>query len=147
MHPPPPLVIVTDADGYVTQHAYSPLDLVIQTNYNGGKQASFQYNKVGDLVELEDWSGTTSYEVDLLNRITATNDRLGKRVEYTYDAVGNQTAVKYPDTTTAAKEYDLVHNLTGVTETDGRRTTYTYDGMRRVTAGRRTTPTIPSAKT
>lgn len=69
----------------------------------------------------------------MLHRITATTDRLGKHVAYTYDSVGNQTSVTYPDGTTATKEYDLVHNLTKVVEEDGRTTTYEYDGMGRVT--------------
>ena len=109
------------------------LDLIEHINYNGGKQVDYAYNKTGDLVKMEDWSGTTTYEVDLLHQLTATTDRLGKHVAYTYDGVGNQTSVAYPDGTTATKEYDLVHNLTTVIEEDGRTTSYTYDGMRRVT--------------
>lgn len=127
------LIKTTDADGYVTEYTMDALDLIEHINYNGGKQVDYAYNKTGDLVKMEDWSGTTTFEVDLLHRITATTDRLGKHVAYTYDGVGNQTSVSYPDGTTATKEYDLVKNLTKVIEEDGRTTTYTYDGMRRVT--------------
>lgn len=127
------LVKTTDADGMVTEYTFDSLDLVSHINYNGGKQVDYAYNKTGDLVKMEDWSGATTYEIDLLHRITSTTDRLGKHVAYTYDSVGNQTSVAYPDGTTATKEYDLVHNLTKVVEEDGRTTTYTYDGMRRVT--------------
>lgn len=127
------LVKTTDADGYVTEYTMDALDLIEHINYNGGKQVDYQYNKTGDLVKMEDWSGTTTYEVDLLHRITATTDRLGKHVAYTYDGVGNQTSVSYPDGTVATKEYDLVKNLTKVVEEDGRTTTYEYDGMGRVT--------------
>lgn len=109
------------------------LDLIEHINYNGGKQVDYAYNKTGDLVKMDDWSGTTTYEVDLLHQLTATTDRLGRHVAYTYDGVGNQTSVSYPDGTTATKEYDLVHNLTTVIEEDGHTTSYTYDGMRRVT--------------
>ena len=85
------------------------------------------------LVTTDALGNVTTFEVDLLHRITATTDRLGKHVAYTYDSVGNQTSVTYPDGTTATKEYDLVHNLTKVVEEDGRTTTYEYDGMGRVT--------------
>lgn len=123
----------TDADGYVTEYSYNSLDLVKNINYNGGKQVSYVYNAVGDLVEMTDWMGTTSFELDLLSRITRTTDTKGKVVEYGYDAVGNQTSVAYPDGTAAVKTYDLTGNLKTVTETDGRITAYAYDGMGRIT--------------
>ena len=121
----------TDPDGYVTTYGYNGLDMVTSINYNDGKEVTYQYNKVGDLVEMTDWTGTTTFEVDLLNRITKTTDTKGKVVSYTYDATGNQTSVSYPDDTTATKTYDLLGQLKTVTEHDGRTTTYTYDGMGR----------------
>ena len=81
---------------------------------------------------MVDWTGTTTFEVDLLNRITKTTDTKGNVVGYTYDATGNQTSVSYPDGTTTTKTYDLLGQLKTVTETDGRTTTYTYDGMGRI---------------
>ena len=81
----------TDADGYVTTYGYNGLDMVTSINYNGGKEVSYQYNKVGDLVKMVDWTGTTTFEVDLLNRITKTTDTKGNVVGYTHDATGNQT--------------------------------------------------------
>ncbi len=126
------LVSKTDADDYVTKYTYNALDFVTQINYNGGKQASYRYNKVGELVEMEDWTGTTSFEVDLLRRITQVTDRKGSVVEYTYDEVGNQTSIDYPDGTGVDYTYDLLHQLKTVTEDDGRATAYSYDGMGRV---------------
>ena len=116
---------------YVTTYGYNGLDMVTSINYNDGKEVTYQYNKVGDLVEMTDWTGTTTFEVDLLNRITKTTDTKGKVVSYTYDATGNQTSVSYPDGTAATKTYDLLGQLKTVTEHDGRTTTYTYDGMGR----------------
>ena len=126
------LVSKKDADGYETKYTYNALDFVTQINYNGGKQASYRYNKVGELVEMEDWTGTTSFEVDLLRRITQVTDRKGNVVEYTYDEVGNQTSIDYPDGTGVDYTYDLLHQLKTVTEDDGRATAYSYDGMGRV---------------
>ena len=81
---------------------------------------------------MVDWTGTTTFEVDLLNRITKTTDSKGNVVGYTYDATGNQTSVSYPDGTTATKTYNLLGQLKTVTEHDDRTTTYTYDGMGRL---------------
>ena len=36
------------------------LDLISHINYNGGKQVDYAYNKTGDLVKMEDWSGITT---------------------------------------------------------------------------------------
>ena len=91
------------------------------------QQVSYQYNAIGDLVEMTDWTGTTSFEVDLLSRITKTTDTKGKVVEYTYDATGNQTSVTYPDTS-AIYDYGLVNNQIKVTGTGVSETAYTYDG-------------------
>ena len=126
------LVTKTDADGYVTTNTYTKLDMVSSINYNGGKEVSYQYNAVGDLVQMTDWTGTTAFEVDLLRRITKTTDTKGNVVEYSYDAVGNQTGIRYPDDTTVTKTYDLLGQLKTVTEDDGRTTTCTYDGMGRM---------------
>ena len=117
---------------YVTTYGYNGLDMVTSINYNNGKEVTYQYNKVGDLVEMTDWTGTTTFEVDLLNRITKTTDTKGQVVEYTYDTTGNQTSVSYPDGTTTTKTYDLLGQLKTVTEHDDRTTTYTYDGMGRL---------------
>ena len=40
----------TDPDGYVTTYGYNGLDMVTSINYNDGKEVTYQYNKVGDLV-------------------------------------------------------------------------------------------------
>ena len=127
------MVSKTDADGYTTEYTYNGVDLVTKINYNDAKQVSYRYNATGDLVSMEDWLGTTTFELDLLHQLTAATDHRGDRVEYTYDGVGNQTEIRYPDGTKAAYEYDLVRNQTKVTETDGSETTFAYDGMARVT--------------
>ena len=128
------LIEQIDKDGLVTQYAYSPLDLVNNINYNGGKQVSYAYNKVGELVQMEDWLGTTTYEVDLLRQLTKVTDHKNRVVEYTYDEVGNESTIKYPDNTVVSYTYDLVQNLKTVTESNnGNVTSYDYDGMRRVT--------------
>ncbi|MBQ3510603.1 MAG: hypothetical protein IJA90_11385 [Peptococcaceae bacterium] len=127
------LIEKTDKDGLVTRYAYSALDLVTNINYNGSKEVNYAYNKVGELVKMDDWLGTTTYELDLLNQLEKVTDHKGRTVEYTYDPVGNQSTVKYPDDTVVSYTYDLVQNMKTVTESNnGNVTSYDYDGMRRV---------------
>ena len=46
-----------------------------------------------------DGRGLTTKRVDALGNVTTYAEHSGKRVEYTYDGIGNQTAFKYPDGT------------------------------------------------
>ena len=100
------LVSKTDADGYVTRYSYTALDLVKKINYNGAKEVSYQYNKVGELVQMDDWTGTNTFELDLLGRLQKMTDHKGNTVSYTYDAVGNQTGITYPDGSKVSNFYD-----------------------------------------
>ena len=125
------LVSKTDADGYVTQYSYTPLNLVQSINYNDTKQANFQYNKVGELVRMDDWTGTNTFELDLLGQLRKATDHKGYITEYTYDEVGNQTTVKYPDGGEVKNFYDEVYNLTKVQDPDEGVYTYIYDDANR----------------
>lgn len=46
------MVSKTDGDGYVTEYTYNSLDLVSHISYNGAKEVTYQYNKVGELVKI-----------------------------------------------------------------------------------------------
>ena len=111
----------TDPDGYVTTYGYNGLDMVTSINYNDGKEVTYQYNKVGDLVEMTDWTGTTTFEVDLLNRITKTYDLLGqlktvtehdgRTTTYTYDGMGRTVKMEYPHGWVEDYHYDSIGQL------------------------------------
>ena len=118
------MVSKTDADGYVTQYSYTALDLAKKINYNGAKEASYQYNKVGELVQMNDWTGTNTFELDLLGRLQKMTDHKDNTVSYAYDAVGNQTSITYPDGSKVNNFYDAVYNLTSVI--DAEKGTYVY---------------------
>lgn len=61
----------------MTEYTYNSLDLVSHISYNGTKEVTYQYNKVGGLVQMDDWLGTTIFELDLLNRLTKVTDHKG----------------------------------------------------------------------
>ena len=125
------LVSKTDADGYVTRYSYTALDLVKKINYNGAKEVSYQYNKVGELVQMDDWTGTNTFELDLLGRLQKMTDHKGNTVSYTYDAVGNQTGITYPDGSKVSNFYDAVYNLTSVIDAEKGTYAYVYDAANR----------------
>ena len=125
------LVSKTDADGYVTQYSYTALDLVKKINYNGAKEVSYQYNKVGELVQMNDWTGTNTFELDLLGRLQKMTDHKSNTVSYAYDAVGNQTSITYPDGSKVSNFYDAVYNLTSVIDAEKGTYVYVYDDANR----------------
>ena len=104
----------TDPDCYVTEYSHNSLDLVREINYNGTKRVGYAYNKVGELVRMDDWNGTTRFEVDLLKRITKTTDTKGRVTQYGYDSESNQTRIRYPDGTVSGYEYDLAGRQTSM---------------------------------
>lgn len=125
------MVSKTDADGYVTQYSYTALDLVRSINYNGCKEVLYSYNKAGELVQMDDWTGTTTFELDLLGRLQKMTDHKGNTVSYTYDEVGNQTSITYPDGSKTGNSYDVVNNLIGVVDAENGTYTYVYDEANR----------------
>ena len=127
------LVSKADADGYVTEYTYNELDLVSNINYNSGKQATFAYNKVGQLVRMDDWTGINTFELDLLGQIKKATDHKGNVVEYTYNKVGNETSITYPNGEQVLNTYDEVYNLTQVQDPEKGLYNYTYDDSNRPT--------------
>ena len=113
----------------MTQYSYTALDLVKKINYNGAKEVSYQYNKVGELVQMDDWTGTNTFELDLLGRLQKMTDHKGNTVSYTYDAEGNVL-------TEFQRDSDATENLKS-------RTTFTYDALNRLTGSTRKLEVYP----
>ena len=121
------LISKTDEDGYVTEYGYSPVNLVNAVNYNDAKNAAYLYNGTGELIEMEDWNGKTSFSRDLLNRITKVTDHNGRETAYGWDNVGNKTVQGYPDGTQADYYYDAENQIVEVVDPDEGITKYEYD--------------------
>jgi RHS repeat-associated protein len=75
--------------------------------------AQYSYDKAGNLVQIQDSAGATSY---------------------TYDAVGRVTGVTYPDTNSAAFSYNGVGRYSSIDYPGGVTATYTYDKRNRVSS-------------
>ena len=121
------LIQKTDEDGYVTEYEYSPVNLVSSINYNDAKSVSYLYNGTGELIQMDDWNGTTSFSRDLLNRIIKVTDHDGRTVEYGWDAVGNKTVQGYPDGSQVDYYYDAENQIAEVVDFDSGITKYEYD--------------------
>ncbi len=101
------------------------------SNDNGNKgDITYEYDDQGNLIRVSD-DGSFPQEIlreyDSLNRVTSYTDVFGNEITYTYDAVGNTTAMGYPDGKTVNYSYDALNRVKRVTDWAGRQTEYTYD--------------------
>lgn len=104
-------------------------DLASITNAAGHVTRFTKYNPHGQVLERIDPNGlVTTFTYDLRQRLTA--QQVGtERTVYTYDPVGNLTAVTLPDGAELTYTYDAAHRLIGVADRLGNTFTYTLDAM------------------
>ncbi|OOG49135.1 hypothetical protein B0E50_06980 [Rhodanobacter sp. C01] len=119
------LVLSKDALGIQRQQGYDALNRLNSTieNYQGTDPAT--------------QNTATSVTHDALDRVTAVLDPSGLATNYTYDGLGNLTALQSPDSGTSGGSsgdlYDAAGNRTQHTDARGVVTQYTYDRLNRLT--------------
>lgn len=93
----------------------------------------YQYDGTGllELITLPNGS-SLNYEYDELSRVTAIENGLGERIEYSLDAGGNPTTEILKNSTGVIKKsltrvYDELSRLIEVIDAAGRSTQFTYD--------------------
>jgi YD repeat-containing protein len=126
----------TDVDD-TTVYAYYPDttadwtqgDLARVTNAAGHVTRFPKYNPHGQVLERRDPNGlVTTYTYDRRQRLTA--QQVGtERTTFTYDSMGNLTAVTLPDGSGVTYTYDAAHRLMQVQDVAGNTIVYTLDAM------------------
>ncbi|MCC8027696.1 MAG: DUF6531 domain-containing protein [Clostridium sp.] len=122
------LVEKIDGDGSRTGYTYDRNGNLTAVGYQGEEPVELRYREDNILKGYTDWSGATSYELDLLGRITKVNSESGCRVACAYDENGNRTGITGPDGKTTAWEYDGENRLSSILLPDGSQMSYVYDG-------------------
>ena len=87
------------------------MDGLKRVDYPDGNYVAYSYDNACRLTKVTTPFGSTSYEYDLLDRMTRVVDRNGYATVYEYDANGNRTAVHYANGFTTTYEYDLLSRL------------------------------------
>lgn len=156
------LIAETDAQGCVTSYEYDASGNVIHiinalgfsTLYdydaNGNQTSStitrtlssgaietlttqFVYNTNNQPIQTVYADGTTtSIEYNANSQVVAEIDQLGRRVEYSYDVIGNLLRIDYPDGTYESFSYDAEGQKVSETDRAGRITQYAYDANGRL---------------
>lgn len=122
---------VRDAMGRDTKYGYDTSNRLTSITYVDDTAVTFGYDAIGNRTSMTDWTGTTTWAYDNLNRVTSAQ-KGASSVGYEYDEVGNQTALTYEQGKTVRYTYDSAQRLKTVTDWAGRVTTYRYNEVGRL---------------
>jgi YD repeat-containing protein len=105
----------TLADGGIWEFAYmADLGIVGETMVTdpNGKTTEYRFTGRGYVVTQTDALGqtTTTTRDPATNEVLATADALGRKISFTYDAVGNTTSITDPNNNMTRFEYDPTFN-------------------------------------
>lgn len=95
-----------DADQYTTRYEYTDYGVPEKIFYGDGKTVRYSYNQLKQLVEIEDWLGTTKISVDELGRARTIKTHDEEIVQYEFGTHGEKKKVIYPDGYEVAYEYN-----------------------------------------
>ncbi|MHA1279805.1 MAG: DUF6531 domain-containing protein, partial [Candidatus Helarchaeota archaeon] len=116
----------------------NPIAKIIDPDGPDEQITTYQYNKLGQLIQITDPEGNiTQYEYDLhgnLYRIIANATGQPQQVSYyIYDDFGRLIATTNPDADGTLYQYDERGNLISKTDARGITITYQYDKLNRLT--------------
>jgi YD repeat-containing protein len=130
------LISVTDAEKRVTTYKYNADKRLTEVTYSDGEtpDVTYEYNGDGDRTKMIDGTGTTTYEYDQLDRLTATKDGHGDTVGYEYDLANEQAKITYPNGKAISRTYDSAGRLKTVADWLEHSTKFVYNADSDVTA-------------
>ncbi|WP_143012976.1 RHS repeat domain-containing protein [Actinopolyspora mzabensis] len=150
-----------------TEYRYRRAGQIIWAERDAGgdkETVRYDYDPTGNLTELVDPNGTTTYGYDAANRTVSMTDPAGQTTEFGYDAADRRTRTTFPGAGTRTSSYDAAGRQTGITVSntagdelftadysyttprgsdstllqsrtiDGHGDTYTYDPLNRITS-------------
>jgi RHS repeat-associated protein len=133
---------ITRPDNTTVSYDYNKINSLVSKTYSADDtQVLYGYDELGRRVNMTDTTGATSYEYDIMGRITSVTATDGKTVKYAYDGCDRLASIEYADGRVVAYEYDLNDRLTAVK--DGEEVTeYAYDALGRIISVSRPNGTV-----
>ena len=120
-----------DKEGYLTKYVYTKQGDVSGIQYADGREVKMSYNPLRQLMEVQDWLGSTRIIPDALGRAERVQYLDGREVSYTYGKAGERRSMTYPDGRTVYYGYDEQVRLSELKEGDSI-ITYGYDSFGRL---------------
>lgn len=128
---------IEDANGVITELQYDARDRLVRYTQDSGlpEEAIMRvdYDATGEVAKITPPNGAwITFEYDAAHRLTALEDALGNRIEYTLDAAGNRIEEQVMGPSGAllrerAREYDQLSRLVAEINGVGGRTEHDYD--------------------
>lgn len=123
------LTTTTDSLSRTTTYKYNQENRHTEVSYSDGitPAVKYEYNANGDRTQMTDGTGTTTYEYDQLDRLTATKDGHGSTAGYEYDLANERTKITYPTGKAVTRTFDTVGRLKSITDWAEHATKFAYD--------------------
>uniref|UniRef100_UPI003F496B89 RHS repeat-associated core domain-containing protein n=1 Tax=Amycolatopsis sp. CA-293810 TaxID=3239926 RepID=UPI003F496B89 len=135
---------VTDGNGVKIAYGYDKLDhIVAVSTADGTGLAAYGFDGIGNRTSARTAhaSFTSTFNRQLLTRVTRTAGGSSQATSYSHDRAGNVTGVEDPSGRTLYG-YDAADRLTSLTDQAGKVTGYGYDN-----GGNRTSASLPGGST
>ncbi|TYV43794.1 hypothetical protein FZ063_11905 [Listeria monocytogenes] len=123
-----------DKEGFTTSYQYSETGNLTRILYADKKEVAFSYNPLKQLIQIEDWLGTTTAKLDALGRPLEVKDYKEDEVRYTWGSMGERTEVCYPDETSVSYTYNKAMKLISLAVNEEEKARYHYDSVGRLTS-------------
>jgi RHS repeat-associated protein len=119
----------TDPEGRTTTYVYDKANRLKEVTYSAepGQDATFSYDKDGNLTGMVDGTGTSSYEYDQLDRLTHSKDGNGETDSWAYNLGNELVGLTYPNGKSISRAYDKAGRLESVTDWLGHTTSFAYN--------------------
>ncbi|MBW2109439.1 MAG: transglutaminase, partial [Deltaproteobacteria bacterium] len=101
----------TDRNNDTITYTYTPSGKTDTITYPDSSTVAFTYDIRDNLVQMDDWIGTTTYIYDEADRLISMTDPHGFVVSYQYDEANNITQITYPGNKTVSYTYDALNRL------------------------------------
>jgi RHS repeat-associated protein len=118
----------TPSGTLTTSYAHNPANELTGITYSDGATHSivYTYDADGQRATMVDGTGTTTYTVDSLHRLTATTNGGGRTVGYIYDIGNRLTTLTYPGPKVLTRAFDDAGRLTSTRDWLATPTTNTF---------------------
>jgi RHS repeat-associated protein len=123
------LKALTDPASRTTSYACDAANRLKKITYSDGKTPTveYEYDKDGNRTKMIDGTGTSTYEYDQLDRLTATKDGHGDTDSYEYNLANEQTKITYPNGKAVTRAFDNTGRLKTVEDWLEHTTKFVYD--------------------
>jgi len=117
----------TTPNGVVINYSFDAKSRLTNIVFPNGPPTSFSYDSVGNRTRMVDGLGTTTWQFDLLNRLTSVTDPYNNSVRNDFDENGNRIALTYPDGNAVHYSFDALNRMSSLTNWFGGVLSYGYD--------------------